>query len=581
MPLSAERSFVYQPLLTRSGIRFIVLHPGHLSSPIEVNILQTTLRHNLPFEALSYTWGDHSELHRILVRGQKRCFLHITGNLESALRHLRYSDKTRLLWIDALCIYLDRPQTKYRGNLMFSTSDFWGFSFCALRVLKYFFKGVALASDPVGEKKGLLLCLIEYTEGLATVLDREFPQFPKPVLSYIKRWNAFAPGTSLVPQWQDDAGLSFLDNYLRIEYESPEDPEDEQPGYRLGSCKIISMPLAVWTGGHLETRSRSIPVVMVIGDFSQADVNYFVRHCGGSSGEATRLHRLVQSPEWIYHDLYSAFMDWDEVWDAVRDRLGELDHEVHRQFGTGNIFGRIEGLNKATATNIMLRETLKVQTKSLKTVIKLVKKNRDISRNKQNIEFVKRGDELLMAWDHYLALANGNKEQLQNLVSMMVSLEQISQGQSVGRLNVLAFTFLPLSFVATIFGMTQFTIHPRWYPAYALPMLSLTLLVAIALPKLISAGENWKKPHIKKPCMPKLRGWRKRKSAYHHEEKTIANEEKTIANEESTIANEPPKIKSLPPISMGGALSNASLKHHTRRNFQLKKRIRDFCGPGG
>ena len=145
-------------------------------------------------------------------------------------------------------------------------------------------------------------------------------------------------------------------------------------------------------------------------------------------------------------------MDWNEIWDAVRDRLSELDHEVHRQFGSGNILGRMQGLNKATATNIMLRETLNVQKNSLETVIEMVKKNRDsggtVQETVPEMAFMKRGNELLKALEHYWALANGNKEQLQNLVSMMVSLEQISQGQSVGRLNALAFTFPPLSFVA-------------------------------------------------------------------------------------------------------------------------------------
>lgn len=104
MPLSVETTFTYHPLVPRSGIRFIVLHPGSFSDPIEVNVLHTTLRHDLPFDALSYTWGDHGTLRRIAVRGRKRCSLHVTENLESALRHLRYPDRKKILWIDALCI---------------------------------------------------------------------------------------------------------------------------------------------------------------------------------------------------------------------------------------------------------------------------------------------------------------------------------------------------------------------------------------------------------------------------------------------------------------------------------------------
>jgi hypothetical protein len=333
-------------------------------------------------------------------------------------------------------------------------------------------------------------------------LAESSPIFPKSVLKYIESWNAFALGSSLAPEWQENFGISFLENYLRIEHESP-DIEDEQPGYHLGTCKIRSMPLAVWTSGHLESRSRRIPLVMVIGDWDQSNIMRLVHHCAESCGDVTRLHRLMECHEWIYHDLFSTFMDWNGIWDAIRDGLGELDHEVHHQVGTGNILARMQGLNKATATNIMLREALNVQKNSLKTVMELGEMNRGSDGTRHKIVFAKRGNELLKALEHYWALANGNREQLQNLVSMMVSLEQISQGQSVGRLNVVAFTFLPLSFVAvstlttlststplttqssllqqSIFGMTQFTIAPRWYPVYALPMLTVTFIVAIVL----------------------------------------------------------------------------------------------------
>ena len=139
------------------------------------------------------------------------------------------------------------------------------------------------------------------------------------------------------------------------------------------------MPLAVWTGGQLETESGNVPVIIVIGDWDQASIMRFVRRCEGSYGEATRLHRLMKCHNWIYHDLFSTFMDWNEIWDVIRDRLSELHHEVHHQFGTGNILGRMQGLNKATATNIMLRETVKVQNNSLETVMEMVKKEPRIS----------------------------------------------------------------------------------------------------------------------------------------------------------------------------------------------------------
>jgi hypothetical protein len=104
MPLVAQRPYTYSPLIYAPDIRFVILHPAAFSSPIEISILQTSLTRRLPFEALSYTWGDESTLRPIAMFGVKRQVLHVTENLEAALRHLRYPNKTRLLWIDALCI---------------------------------------------------------------------------------------------------------------------------------------------------------------------------------------------------------------------------------------------------------------------------------------------------------------------------------------------------------------------------------------------------------------------------------------------------------------------------------------------
>lgn len=57
------------------------------------------------YEALSYAWGTPA-------RGESRISLNgstfpVTSNLESALRALRYEDKDRVLWIDAVCINQD------------------------------------------------------------------------------------------------------------------------------------------------------------------------------------------------------------------------------------------------------------------------------------------------------------------------------------------------------------------------------------------------------------------------------------------------------------------------------------------
>ncbi|KAF1829300.1 HET-domain-containing protein [Decorospora gaudefroyi] len=71
--------------------------------------LEDALEYQPRYEALSYTWGDAevSELGHVdggQESGEPFTTLGLRPNLASALRHLRYVDETRVLWIDAICI---------------------------------------------------------------------------------------------------------------------------------------------------------------------------------------------------------------------------------------------------------------------------------------------------------------------------------------------------------------------------------------------------------------------------------------------------------------------------------------------
>ena len=70
------------------------------------------------FEALSYSWGSQQNLVPAEIvstpGGGGEHEILITRNLSAALRSLRYSDKARCLWIDALCI--DQSNAKERSS---------------------------------------------------------------------------------------------------------------------------------------------------------------------------------------------------------------------------------------------------------------------------------------------------------------------------------------------------------------------------------------------------------------------------------------------------------------------------------
>lgn len=88
--------------LAKDAIRLVRLLKGD-TGPIECEIFETYLDQveGIPYEALSYVWGNKESTHKVRVDG---CLFSVTENLFEALLNLRNSKEDRLLWIDAMCI---------------------------------------------------------------------------------------------------------------------------------------------------------------------------------------------------------------------------------------------------------------------------------------------------------------------------------------------------------------------------------------------------------------------------------------------------------------------------------------------
>ncbi|RYP26982.1 hypothetical protein DL767_007845 [Monosporascus sp. MG133] len=90
----------YMPLEARQ-IRLLHLKATPSSDIVNVSLSIQSLDDDIQFEALSYTWGDCSDVHIIQCEGKK---VQVTRNLLGALRQLKYTDRDRTLWIDGVCI---------------------------------------------------------------------------------------------------------------------------------------------------------------------------------------------------------------------------------------------------------------------------------------------------------------------------------------------------------------------------------------------------------------------------------------------------------------------------------------------
>ena len=87
----------------KTGIRLAQILPGIGNQGISINLIDSfvTGTNQLPYDALSYTWGDGARTKNIICNGKR---LSVTHTLLEALHRFRNPDNLVTLWIDQLCI---------------------------------------------------------------------------------------------------------------------------------------------------------------------------------------------------------------------------------------------------------------------------------------------------------------------------------------------------------------------------------------------------------------------------------------------------------------------------------------------
>jgi hypothetical protein len=92
--------YEYREFEADGQIRLLEILPG-TREDINCRLKHFALADTPPYEALSYCWGDATDLTPIQVNDHT---LYITRSLRSALFHVRLEDEPRTVWADAICI---------------------------------------------------------------------------------------------------------------------------------------------------------------------------------------------------------------------------------------------------------------------------------------------------------------------------------------------------------------------------------------------------------------------------------------------------------------------------------------------
>ncbi|KAL2071270.1 hypothetical protein VTL71DRAFT_12505 [Oculimacula yallundae] len=89
-------------MVTSGDIRVLSLFPGLFDDPIRCCLSIEHLKLEPIYDAVSYMWGSSSDTQLITVNKDQA--FPVTVSLANALRHLRWPNKVRNLWVDAVCI---------------------------------------------------------------------------------------------------------------------------------------------------------------------------------------------------------------------------------------------------------------------------------------------------------------------------------------------------------------------------------------------------------------------------------------------------------------------------------------------
>ncbi|KAH7137924.1 heterokaryon incompatibility protein-domain-containing protein [Dendryphion nanum] len=103
LPESAQPSLLYLSLNeSREEIRLLKLDPaGQPNDPVTCSMYTVSLQESPRYDCLSYQWGDPRPISNIIIN---HVVLEVRSNLELALRHIRDSQDTITIWVDAVCI---------------------------------------------------------------------------------------------------------------------------------------------------------------------------------------------------------------------------------------------------------------------------------------------------------------------------------------------------------------------------------------------------------------------------------------------------------------------------------------------
>ena len=192
---------------------------------------------------------------------------------------------------------------------------------------------------------------------------------------------------------------------------------------------------------------------------------------------------------WIFLRLYWLLTDWQNIISAIIARLDEAEENAHGRKLPVKIRTRMMHVEVDRIYEV--REYLHFHSRALK---KLQKLKDNVPKNEQQDPLWNDLDDAVEDLDQFDSTTDGLKERFNNLIDLEFNLSNVSQANASTFLGIVATLFLPVSFVASLFGMTTVTWPVIWYVWVAIPVLVVCIIAILSFKYVLKQWQKMRYP---------------------------------------------------------------------------------------
>lgn len=190
---------------------------------------------------------------------------------------------------------------------------------------------------------------------------------------------------------------------------------------------------------------------------------------------------------WTFSRLYWLLTDWQNVVREFNTRLEEAEiNSHHRHFP---VKYRTRTMHNEIALIYELREYLRFHNRSF---TKLQKLRGDVPKKEQNDALWDDMDDAVEDLEQFAESLNSLKERFDNLLSLEFNIKSSDQSENSAFLSRIATIFLPVSFLASLWGITTSQWDILWYAYAAAPVFVLSVAFLLIYPSL---KQRWQRGH--------------------------------------------------------------------------------------